>query len=151
MIKQLHKDTRHYHMGFGNLVTNWLFSLLQINSSIVSTFICTLVLSLTSCCPFGPQPAYWSFALLTSGGYKFWGSLQKRKTKVQLQECHCVSCCTCSFGNPLCSIRHLSASHLTFSAQIQHTSYHMIRTTPVPSTGKIKLLPDKLCFLLIWC
>lgn len=150
MIKQLHKDTSNYHMRFGNLVMSWLFSLLQINSSIVSKFICTLVLFLTSCCPFGPQPAYWSFALLTSGGYKFWGSLQKRKTKFQLQECPCVSWCMLSFGNP-CSMRHLSASHLTFCAQIQHISYHIMRTIPVPSTGKIKLLPDKLCFLLIWC
>lgn len=65
-------------------------------------------------------------------------------------------------GMSLCKLLHMllwkstllhqasfSQSHLTFSAQIQHTSYHMIRTTPVPSTGKIKLLPDKLCFLLI--
>lgn len=34
---------------------------------------------LTSCWPLGPHPAYWSFALLTSGGSRLWGSLKENK------------------------------------------------------------------------
>lgn len=41
---------------------------------------------LTSCWPLGPHPAYWSFVLLTSGGYKFWGSLKiKRKERGEVR------------------------------------------------------------------